>query len=506
MIGYIDSILNRITMYRLVLYYLAVILIVALIFGFFGLMPNSPIDLTFSTILIIAACWLTNLIFAKTFRAQTNTESVYITALILALVISPVSLFDISGIGFLIFASVWAMASKYICAIGKKHLFNPVAFSIALTAAALNEPATWWVGGNLILLPFVLVGGLLVVRKVQRFDLVLSFFAAALLTIFATTSGSYTEAFTQTVLHSSLFFLAFVMLTEPLTTPPTTFRRMLYGSIVGFLFAPAIHIGSYYLTPEIALLTGNVFSYLASPKGRYTLTFMGAEKTATNVYNFIFTPDRKILFRPGQYLEWTLGHRGADSRGNRRYFTIASAPTESKIYLGVKFYDPPSTFKQKLLNMNIGDNISVSHLSGSFTLPKDPQKKLVFIAGGIGVTPFRSMVRCLLDIKEKRSITMFYANKTLKDIAYKDIFDRAGSELGIRTIHVLSDEKTSPLPAGMAHGFIDAELIANMVPDYRECIFYISGPHAMVEAFKKTLVGMGVSRFKIKSDFFPGFV
>ena len=505
MIGYIDSVLNRVTMYRLVLYYLAAILAAALVFGLFGLMPNRPLDLAFSTVLIVLVCWLTNLVFAKVFRAETNTESVYITALILALIISPVTMFDWSGIGFLIFVSVWAQATKYIFAIGKKHLFNPAAFAVALTAFTLGEAATWWVGGNLILLPFVLIGGLLVVRKVRRFDLVLSFFVVALVTISATSHGAYIESVVQTVQHSSLFFLAFVMLTEPLTTPPTRFHRMIYGGMVGFLFAPAIHIGSFYMTPEIGLLVGNVYSYIVSPKGRYMLTLLSVEKAAESVYTFIFSPDRKFSFRPGQYLEWTLGHRGADSRGNRRYFTIASAPTEKEVHLGVKFYDPPSTFKKTLWDLKIGGSISASHLSGGFTLPKDPHKKLVFIAGGIGVTPFRSMVRYLLEKKEKRSIVMFYANKTLSDIAYKDEFDRAETELGLRTIHVLNEEK-SPLPPGMEQGFIDAKLIMREVPDYRERIFYISGPHAMVEAFKKTLVHMGVSRFNIKSDFFPGFV
>ncbi len=505
MLKFIDSILNRITMYRLVLYYLITILFAAFVFGFFGIMPNNPIDLAFSTFVIVLVSWITNWIFAKVFNVQTNVESVYITALILALIITPVTVTDQLGIGFLIFVSVWAMASKYIFAVGKKHIFNPAAFAVALTALTLNHPATWWVGGNLALLLFVFVGGLLIVRKVRRFDMVLSFSIIALLTVAITSTDSYSISIIQTVLRSSFLFFAFVMLTEPLTTPPTMLLRVFYGAIVGFLFAPAIHIGSFYMTPEVGLLIGNVFSYIVSPKGRYTLTLERIEKSAKDVYNFIFTPDRNFTFRPGQYLEWTLGHRHADSRGNRRYFTIASSPTESSVQLGVKFYKPPSTFKRKLALMKEGDSISASHLSGNFILPKDPNKKLVFIAGGIGVTPFRSMVKYLLDKKEKRTVVMFYANKTLKDIAYKDMFDRAQTELGIKIIYVLSDEKGF-LPARMTGGLIDAQLIAREVPDYRDYTFYISGPHAMVEAFKKILITVGVSRFKIKSDFFPGFV
>lgn len=504
MITFIDDILNRITMYRLVLYYLVVLIVAAFVFGFFHILSYDPTAIAFSTLLILAVCWVTNWIFARTFKAATNVESVYITALILALIISPVTAGNAAGVGFLIFASVWAMASKYIFAIGKRHIFNPAAFAVALTAFTIHEPATWWIGGNMALLPFVLVGGLLVVRKIRRFDLVGSFALVSLATIIATSpSGNYTMPIEQTLLNSSFFFLAFVMLTEPLTTPPNAQLRMFYGAFVGLLFAPNVHIGNFYMTPELALLAGNVYSYLVSPKGRYMLTLTKIERAANDAYDFVFAPDRAFTFHPGQYLEWTLGHRYPDNRGNRRYFTIASSPTEQNVRLGVKFYNPPSTFKRALSSMKVGGTLSVSHLAGGFVLPKDTKKKLVFIAGGIGITPFRSMIQYLLDTKEKRDIVVLYANKTLADVAYKEVLNRAQQELGIKTVYALSAEK-APVP-GAVNGVVDARLIVKEVPDYADRTFYISGPHGMVDSFKETLGAMGVSRFKIKSDFFPGF-
>ncbi len=504
MITMIDNLLNRVTMYRLVLYYLAALVLAAFVFGFFGPLPYDPTAIAFSTILIIGVCWITNHIFARVFRAAANSESIYITALILALIITPVTAADHAGVGFLIFASVWAMASKYIFALGKKHIFNPAAFAVALSAIAINQPATWWVAGNLALLPIVLVGGLLVVRKVQRFDLVLSFTLAALASSILTShAGDPATLIEQTFLHSSLLFLAFAMLSEPLTTPPTTALRIAYGVIVGVLFAPNIHVGTFYLTPELALLAGNIFAFLVSPKGRHVLTLSAIEQKANDVYDFVFTPDRSFRFRPGQYLEWTPAHAYPDNRGNRRYFTIASSPTERSLRLGVKFYNPSSTFKRALASMKVGETISTSHLAGGFVLPNDKNKKLVFIAGGIGVTPFRSMIQYLIDKKEARSVVVLYSNRTAADVAYKDVFDRAQSELGIKTVYALSNEKQA-VP-GMINGMLDAALIAREIPDYRERMFFISGPHVMVDAFTKTLTGMGVSRFKIKSDFFPGF-
>ena len=504
MITWIDNLLNRITMYRLVLYYLVALLVAAFVLCFFGILPFDPAALAFSTVIILGTCWVTNQVCAYMFDAVTNVESVYITAFILALIIAPIAATDHAGLGFLIFASVWAMASKYMFAIGKKHIFNPAAFGVALSALVINQSAVWWVGGNLWLLPFVLAGGFLIVRKMQRFDLVGSFAIATVVALVATTAwGSYSTSIVQTLLHSSFLFFAFVMLTEPLTTPPDQISRIAYGALVGFLFAPNIHIGSFYFSPEIALLIGNIFSYAVSPKGRFMLTLTSIQRSAQDVYNFAFTPDRKLSFAPGQYMEWTLGHGHSDDRGNRRYFTIASSPTDDEVHLGVKFYPQSSTFKQALAAMKTGDKISASHIAGNFVLPKDPQKKLVFIAGGIGITPFLSMVQYMLDKKEQRSIVIFYSNKTSADIAYKDVFDRAENELGIKTVHALTNEKT-PGP-GIYNGPVNAHLIMEQIPDYRDRTFYVSGPHVMVEAFERTLHEMGISRFKIKSDFFPGF-
>src|SRR6185437_12852174 len=183
MLEFIDSILNRVTMYRLVLYYLIVLIVAAMVFGFVGLLPYAPLNILFSAVIITLVCWVVNTIFAKTFSAATNVESVYITALILALIISPVAPNDVASVGFLAFASAFAMASKYILAIGKRHIFNPAAFGVAAAGLIAGTGASWWVAGNFALLPLVFVGGLFIVRKLRRFDLVLSFMIVALLSV-----------------------------------------------------------------------------------------------------------------------------------------------------------------------------------------------------------------------------------------------------------------------------------------------------------------------------------
>ncbi len=503
MLTAIDDLLNKVTMYRLVLYVLSALLIVAALFGFVGILPTNPGDLAFSTAILIGASWVTNTLFAKIFHAATNVESVYITALILALIMAPIAPTSYLGVAALVIAAAWAMASKYLFAINKKHLFNPAAFGVVFSAFVLGVPATWWVGGTVALLPFVAIGGFLIVRKIRRFDLVIAFGVVALVTAVLTGGASAGTSILQTLLHSPIFFFAGVMLIEPLTIPSDRRHRIIYGALVGFLFAPNIHIGSLYTTPELALLIGNLYAYLASPKGRFMLELVGRSHLSDNTYEFHFASDGPVPFMPGQYIEWTLPHDNPDNRGNRRYFTISSAPNDPVVSLGVKFYNPASTFKRALAQMQPHDTLSVSHIAGDFTLPRNKKRKLVFIAGGIGVTPFASMVRHMLVQKDARTAVLFYANRTKNDIAYKEVFDQAARELGLKTIYALSNEPAPP--HGMYRGVIDADLIRREVPDFAERTFYLSGPHGMVDSFKHALREMGVPRHRIKIDYFPGY-
>ena len=306
-------------------------------------------------------------------------------------------------------------------------------------------------------------------------------------------------------LNSPWLFFGFVMLTEPLTIPPTNNLRLLYGLLVGFLFAPQMHFGSIYSTPETALLIGNLYSYLVSFKRRLILTLEKKVQVAPDIYDFIFKAESKLNFRPGQYLEWTLGHQNADSRGNRRYFTIASSPTEDEIRIGVKFYSQSSTYKQSLLSLKPGDKIVASQLAGDFVLNKDKMQKMVFIAGGIGITPFGSILKFLIDTNQSRPITLFYAVRSPQDVVYSDILSTAVKLLGIRVVYLLTSATEPVLEWSGKIGRITTEMLAEEVPDYQQRIFYLSGPPSMVDAYKKTLLKMGIRRTKIKTDYFPGF-
>lgn len=508
-INLVDTVLNRHTMYRLVLCYLIFLVLAAVALSLFGVLPFQPLDLLASLAILVIVCWIANSAFARVLKVPANTESLYITAFILALIITPQSAghsLD-AGFMFLLWAGAWAMASKYVLAIRRKHIFNPAAVAVVLTAFTLNQAASWWVGTP-AMMPFVLVGGLLVARKIGRLDLVLSFLAAACAVILGpelAKGAGLVPATGRFLAETPVLFFAFVMLTEPSTTPPARTRRIVYGALVGALFAPFLHFGKLFLTPELALIAGNVFSYLASPKARYLLKLEARARLAPDIYELRFTSDRRIRFRPGQYLEWTLGHSRPDSRGNRRYFTIASSTGEREVRLGVKFYPGASSFKRSLLAMRPGDQIVAAQLAGDFVLPTKKQEKLVFMAGGIGITPFRSMIRDLLDRKEARPITVLYSNKAATEIVYTDVLEEAGERLGIKTVYTLTDENGVPPEWRGETGRFDAEMIARAVPDYCERTFYLSGPRSLVVGFEEVLRSIGIPKNRIKTDFFPGY-
>ena len=504
----IDRLLNGVTMYRLMLYYLGALIAAAFGLGFIGWVPADPTALTFSLVVITGSCWLANRLFAWAMRLPVNAELVYITALILALILPPTTAADAAGVAGLVLASVVAIGSKFLVTVGRKHIFNPVAIGVVASGLILNQPAIWWVAGNMTLLPLVMIGGLLVTRKVQRFDMVGVYILANLAAVAVTTPPEMMGmALQQSLEYSPLFFAGFAMLTEPLTAAHGRRSRLVYGAIVGVLSSPNIHIGSYYLSPEIAFLAGNLFAWAASPKGRFKLTLLRVEEIAAGCYDFVFHSDRALAHRPGQYLDWTLDVDQPDDRGNRRPFTIASAPSEREVRLGVKFYPRPSAFKRRLCEMMPGDVIYGSQIAGSFTLPRDPGEKLVFIAGGIGITPFRSIVQDLVDRREPRPIVLLYGNNRPDEIAYLGLFDRARRELGLRTVYAVAESESDDAALGpdIHHGFIDEDLILREIPDLGDRTFYISGPRAMVTRFERALKHLGVRRSRIKVDFFPGF-
>lgn len=500
----IDYVLDRITMYRLVLYILIALICVASVLSYFSLVSFTPTFIIISALVLVGVGWIANFIFSWAFDAPTNFESVYITALILSLIMTPAKSF--SDLPTLCWAIIIAMLSKYVLAINKKHIFNPAAIGVVTTGLFLSQSASWWVGTSWMA-PFVVVSGFLVIRKLRFYDLAWGFFMMVLVVsclIGLLEGDSLTTALTRVVLDSSMLFLGSIMVTEPLTMPPTKKLQMIYGGLVGLLSIPQVSILGFTFSPELALCVGNIFAYIVSPKWKLVLTLTDKAQIAKDAFAFTFKPIQKFAYQPGQYMEWTLPHSHFDARGTRRYFTLASSPTEKKLLLGVKFSQNGSSYKKALLAMDNQTPIVAGQLSGEFTLPKNPEQKIAFFAGGIGITPFRSMIKYLIDTGEYRDIVLCYSNKVVDEIAYSDVFDVAEKQLKMKIVYTLTDKHTIPFGWKGEVGRIDEALIKREIPDFKERLFYVSGPQNMVNGYEKVLREMKVSHKRIKKDFFPG--
>lgn len=496
----VNRALDQITSYRLVLYFLLVLVLFAAGISAFGLLPYSPQQILSSTLVLLAASWASSYLFSSYLDIPRNAESDFISALILSLVLSPAS--SLGDIGILAAAGFLAMASKYVLVINRRHFLNPAAFGALLAALLFEYFPSWWVG-TAALTPLVVAGGLLILRKMERFAMVgvfLGVYAIILGLNIMSGSGDLIAALKISLSSTALLFFAVVMLTEPLTSPYNLKKALAYALLVGVLYSH----GDLRLAPEEALLLGNVFAFLLTRDRRVQLDFVRSTKEASGIYSYHFKADRQLKFKPGQFLEWTLPARRSDSRGNRRYLTIASSPTEKNLMATVKQPDSPSLFKQKLGQFRPGSRLLVSHLSGDFTLPKDSSQKLAFIAGGVGITPFRSMVKYLVDMRQKRDIIMLYSATSPQELAFVDLFNRA-ENFGVKTSYAISRPK-QPLPSWNGHvGPVRSAHLKKLVPDYFERTFYISGPYGFITAIRGELEKLGVPRNKIKSDYFPGY-
>jgi ferredoxin-NADP reductase len=260
-----------------------------------------------------------------------------------------------------------------------------------------------------------------------------------------------------------------------------------YAIVVGLLYS----VNKLRLSPEEALLLGNLFAFLIAPKRKFAMRFLRRVQEADGIYSYLFEVPKNFRFVAGQYMEWTLAQHKSDQRGNRRYLTLSSSPTENQVMFTVKFPpDKPSAFKQQLTKLIPGETMLAGDLAGSFTLPKNKGEKLALMAGGVGITPFRSMIKFMADESEKRDVALLYSAARPAEFSFQNLF-KEGTKTGLKTILVTST--------------LDDKKIGTLLPDYGERTFYISGPYGYVQAMHNSLLKLGISGSKIVTDYFPGY-
>ncbi len=495
----VEEFIDSITMYRLVLYGLYLIIATAIGLSVFGQLSYTPLTLIMTLLVLVLSSYVVNRLFSWTFSVPYNPESWQITALILFFLVFPQN--DLKGYLELALVAGIAMASKYVLAVRGRHIFNPAAIAVVISGLLGILGATWWVA-TLFLLPVVMIVGFLVTWKLRHFWMVglYMFVSVALAGAIAKLGGhDLGDAIKTVIISGPMVFAGTIMLTEPLTSPNTKRSQTVYALIVGIL--GGLHLG-WLSKPDVAISIGNMFSFMLGARRSVKLSFIKAHQIAPTTYEVLLKPHHQYKFKPGQYIELTLPHDETDDRGIRRVFSIASRPGAEYIRLGLVVPESPSTFKRKLLSLGEGTQIHATQIGGSFVLPRNADRPLVLIAGGIGITPFRAMLDQMIENRDNRQVTLFYAIRRQDMAVYTDIIEQARRALGLRAVFVITE------PTGDwqgERGRLSVDMMKRYVDNLTDSKIYISGPNAMVEDFRSELQMQGVMPFDIVTDYFSGY-
>lgn len=499
----VQTFVDNIGMYRLVSGSLGILAALSILFGFTGMLAYSGLSQLFSLSIALLTALIVNYLVAVVLKIPANHESAVITALILFFLAIPEE--NIFAVWPLAAAVAIGILSKYVLVIKKQHFLNPAAFGAAALSVTGLYTFSWWASNPTLFIPLFILG-VLIVMKVRKWVPVAGLVGVGFI-IYLAEAMSYGDAITSAtktfLLSWPTLFLAFFMLTEPFTMPARKETQFLYGGIVGFLSNTSMFTGFLSMTPELALVIGNIVMLPARLRQKLFLHLQTKRLIAKDTYEFEFKKPHGFTFIAGQYLEWMLPHQKPDHKGIRRYFTIASSPTEPAIRLAMKMPPTPSSYKQALNSLDVGKVVIASQLAGDFLLPEDVDTKLSFIAGGIGVTPFSSHVKYMIDSDKAHDTTLYYCTNTVAELAYGELWAEAQQKLALTYVPVVAKEEVG-LP--YEKGYVTAEMIKRRTPDYAERTWYISGPPGMVNAYEKLLSEIGVKGSRIKTDFFPGAV
>lgn len=208
------------------------------------------------------------------------------------------------------------------------------------------------------------------------------------------------------------------------------------------------------------------------------------------------TTGSNYTFIPGQYAAFTL-------QGETKVFSLSNS-LHHKDFIMFATRMRPSPFKEDLKKIPLGTKIKVSPARGRFVLPENTDQPLVLIAGGIGVTPFRSMIEWATHEKKKHPIKLFYSNRTAALTAFLDDFRGWERENPYFTFIPVLTQESSPGWAGET-GRLNPVMLRKYAPDRLQPIYYVAGPPGMVDSMKQSLLGMGVPEKNVRSEKFSGY-
>lgn len=241
----------------------------------------------------------------------------------------------------------------------------------------------------------------------------------------------------------------------------------------------------------------------------FTSPLVKKEQLTSDAWKFYFekpfgsAQGKPVGFRytAGQYIKIKLPLEHPDNRGNSRYFTLSSSPTEEYLMITTRILK--STFKLELGSLKIGTKVNFRGPWGDFVLDEIDKRERVLIAGGIGLTPYRSMMRYATDMRFDNKIRMFVSYKSEEEILFKDEFRQIIKDnSNIKIITTISEPgKTWTGEKGR----INTELLQKHLESLENNVYYIAGPDPMVESLERLLKGEGIAEDNILTDGFPGY-
>lgn len=228
---------------------------------------------------------------------------------------------------------------------------------------------------------------------------------------------------------------------------------------------------------------------------RHEVALAGHEEVAEGTAVFRFEKPAGFAFKAGQSANFALIEPPAEPNSARRTFSLASAPYENELVVATRMREG-SHFKRALKALPAGAKIKLVGPLGDMTLHDDPARAAVFIAGGIGITPFRSMLRQAEQDRLEHRLYLAYSNRRREHAAFLDeLQGLARRNPRFRLLAPMTD----------AEGMLDEEKLKRFVGDAPSPVYYLAGPPAMVEAMKAILARSGVAAADVRSEEFFGY-
>ena len=230
---------------------------------------------------------------------------------------------------------------------------------------------------------------------------------------------------------------------------------------------------------------------------RFKTTLLRVLKRTKDVMSFQFSKPEELEFSPGQYLLVSVPN---DGKVITKPLSISSSPTED--FLEVTKRLTGHEFSKAITGLRVGDWIYVEGPNGSFTF-RGEYPKVGMLAGGIGITPFISMIKYCTYMQVQSSIILLYGNRSEDNIPFfEDLNQLAIINRNFKVFHSLS--RAGDAWTGR-RGHVDYEMIKEFIPDYEERVFYVSGPPGLVKECTQHLMSLGVKEERIKMENFIGY-